>query len=156
MKLIIFLSFLLAQLNVFAQSDTLVVRFNNPVVVSPGKGYSQTVQVDLGNCTMLVLSGQVAFDKDGNLTGKDDLAKQTVQVFTNIKNIVEDAGGSMSNLIKLNYYLLDVSQIQTLRNIRDKFINAAKPPASTLVQVSKLFQDDILIEIEATAIIPKK
>jgi len=43
-----------------------------------------------------------------------------------------------------------------LRSIRDKFVNTTHPPASTLVQVSKLFRDDILIEIEATAVIPKK
>ena len=62
----------------------------------------------------------------------------------------------LNDLIKINYYLLDVNQIQTVRDIRNKYINTKSPPASTLVQVSKLFRDDILIEIEATAIIPKK
>lgn len=143
------------QVNAFAQ-DTSIVRFSNPAVVYPGKGYSQKVSVDLGTCIMIVLSGQVAFDKNGNLVGKDDLAKQTEQVFTNIKSIIEDAGGSVNDLIKINYYLLDVNQIQTVRDIRNKYINTKSPPASTLVQVSKLFRDDILIEIEATAIIPKK
>lgn len=139
-----------------AQPDSSIIKFTNPPVVYPGRGYSQAVSVDLGNCTMLMLSGQVAFDIKGGLVGKDDLAKQTEQIFSNIKSIIEDAGGSMDQLIKLNFYMLDVSAIQTVRNIRDKFINTAKPPASTLVQVSKLFRDDVLIEIEAAAIIPKK
>jgi enamine deaminase RidA (YjgF/YER057c/UK114 family) len=156
MKFICLSLLVFVQLSAFAQSNTSIIKFNNPSVVYPGRGYSQTVSVDLANCTMLVLSGQVAFDKNGNLVGKDDLAKQTEQIFSNIKSIVEDAGGSMSQLIKLNFYILDVSQIQAIRNIRDKFINTAQPPASTLVQVSKLFRDDVLIEIEATAIIPKK
>jgi len=156
MKFIFLLLLIAVRQTTFSQSDTSIIKFNNPSVVYPGRGYSQTVSVDLGNCTMLVLSGQVAFDKAGNLVGKDDLAKQTEQVFTNIKSIVEDAGGSMSQLIKLNFYILDVSQLQAIRNIRDKFINTLKPPASTLVQVNKLFRDDVLIEIEATAIIPKK
>jgi len=52
--------------------------------------------------------------------------------------------------------LLDMSQIQTLRAVRDKFVNLKHPPASTLVQVNKLFRDDVLIEVEATAIVPNK
>lgn len=156
MKCIASLLFFCLQLNAFAQSDTSIIKFDNPAVVYPGKGYSQTVSVDLGTCTMLVLSGQVAFDKNGNLVGKDDLTKQTEQIFSNIKSIVEDAGGSMNQLIKINFYILDVSKIQSVRNVRDKFVNTNQPPASTLVQVSKLFRDDVLIEIEATAIISKK
>lgn len=105
---------------------------------------------------MLIISGQVALNKQGDLVGKNDLAKQTEQIFTNIKNILEDAGGNMDNLIKTSIYLTDVDKIQIFRDVRDKFINLKYPPTSTLVQVSKLFRDDILIEIEATAIIPKK
>ncbi|MEZ2334957.1 RidA family protein [Mucilaginibacter sp. RCC_168] len=138
----------------FAQTNDIT--FINPLSVSTPKGYSQAVTVDLGKSTMLILSGQVALDKSGQLIGKDDITAQIQQVFTNIKNIVEAAGGSMSDVVKLNYYMIDVSQVQVLRGIRDKFVNTTHPPASTLVQVSKLFRDDILIEIEATAVIPKK
>lgn len=84
------------------------------------------------------------------------MAKQTEQVFRDIKNCVANAGGTMDNIVKLSYFTLDVSQIQKVRDVRDKFINITKPPASTLVQVSKLFREDILIEIEATAIIPHR
>ncbi|MOA54153.1 Endoribonuclease L-PSP [compost metagenome] len=62
----------------------------------------------------------------------------------------------MDNIVKLGIYVKDVSQIQSLRNVRDRFINTQTPPASTLVEITKLFREDILIEIEATAIIPKK
>jgi 2-iminobutanoate/2-iminopropanoate deaminase len=109
-----------------------------------------------GSSKMIIMAGQVAFNKDGQLIGAGDIAKQTEQVFTNIKNIVEDAGGTMNDIVKLNYYLKDVAQINQVRAIRDKYINTKTPPASTLVEVSKLFRDDILIEIEATAVIPKK
>jgi enamine deaminase RidA (YjgF/YER057c/UK114 family) len=120
------------------------------------KGYSQAVAIDMGKNTMLILSGQVALNKDGKLVGQGDLSQQVQQVFGNIKSIVESSGGTMDNVVKLNYYMLDVSQVQMLRGIRDKFINIGHPPASTLVQVSKLFRDDILIEIDATVVIPKK
>ena len=138
----------------FAQTSN--VSFINPASVNTPKGYSQAVTVDLGKSTMLILSGQVALDKSGQLVGKDDISAQIQQVFTNIKNIVEAAGGNMNDVVKLNYYMIDVSQVQVLRSIRDKFVNTIHPPASTLVQVSKLFRDDILVEIEATAVIPKK
>jgi enamine deaminase RidA (YjgF/YER057c/UK114 family) len=139
-----------------AQQPEKSVNFKNPENVWTPKGFSQAVEIDLGNSKMVLISGQVALDKAGNLVGKDDFATQAKQIFQNIKLILENSGGSMNNLVKLNFYLRDVSQIQTLRNIRDQFINTQSPPASTLVEVSKLFREDILIEIEATAIVPKK
>ena len=132
------------------------VTFSNPTSVAPAKGYSHAAVIDLGTSRMLVISGQVGLDKQGNVIGKDDIALQTEQVFKNIKAIVEDAGGTMNHLIKLSYFLRDVKQIQSVRDIRNRFINVAQPPASTLVEVSHLFRDDILIEIEATAVIPKR
>jgi 2-iminobutanoate/2-iminopropanoate deaminase len=105
---------------------------------------------------MLIISGQVALDTKGNLVGPGDYEKQTEQIFTNIKNIVESAGGKMDDVVKLGFFVRDVGQIQKVRTARDRFINTQNPPASTLVEVSKLFRDDVLIEVEATAIIPKK
>lgn len=140
----------------FSQTDTSVVKFVNPSTVSIPKGYSHAAEIDLGTCKMLIISGQVAIDSKGNLVGKGDFNKQAEQVFQNIKNIVESGGGNMNNIVKLGFYVLDVNQAPTLRLIRDKFVNIKRPPASTLVQVSKLFRDDILIEVEATAIIPNK
>jgi reactive intermediate/imine deaminase len=153
MKAIVFLPAMLLTITSIAQTK---VEFVNPPSVSTPHGYSQAAVIDLGNCRMVIISGQVALDAKGNLVGKDDIEKQTEQVFTNIKNIVEGTGGAMDNIVKLGFFTTDVSKIQAVRNVRDKFINTQKPPASTLVQVSKLFRDDILIEIEATAIIPAK
>jgi enamine deaminase RidA (YjgF/YER057c/UK114 family) len=139
----------------FSQTDTSIVKFQNPSSVTPAKGYSHAAVIDLGNCKMIVLSGEVPFDKNGNLIGQGDIEKQTEQVFLNIKNILSELGGTMDNVIKLRIYMTDVSQIQTFRNVRDRFINLKNPPTSTLAQVSKLFRDDVLIEVEATAIIPE-
>jgi 2-iminobutanoate/2-iminopropanoate deaminase len=156
MKMYFFIILLCSSSVCFAQQDGQGVAFINPSSVNVPKGYSQAVAIDMGKNTMLILSGQVALNKDGKLIGQGDLSQQIQQVFSNIKSIVESAGGTMDNVVKLNYYMLDVSQVQVLRDIRDKFINIDHPPAGTLVQVSKLFRDDILIEIEATAVIPKK
>ena len=141
----------------FAQpGNNSMVKLLNPPSLATPNGYSHVAEIDLGTCRMLILSGQVALDKEGNLLGKDDLAKQTDQVFQNIQHIVTNSGGTMKEVVKLSYFIRDVSQIKKVREIRDKYINIQNPPASTLVEVSKLFREDILIEIEATAIIPKR
>jgi len=154
MKILILCSALLWSVTALAQQNA--VRFVNPSSVSTPHGYSQASLIDLGHSTLVILSGQVALDVKGNLVGKDDLEKQADQVFQNIKNSIQELGGSMNDIVKLGYFITDVSKIQAVRIVRDKYINTRTPPASTLVQVNKLFRDDILIEIEATAVIPKK
>ncbi|NIJ55325.1 RidA family protein [Dyadobacter arcticus] len=148
--------FILPLLLLACTSFGQIVKFSNPATVAKPNGYSHAAIIDLGNSKMVIISGQIALDKQGNLVGKDDMGKQAEQVFANIKSIVEDAGGTMNDLVKLNYFLLDVAQIQAVRNVRDKYVNVQNPPASTLVQVSKLFRDGFLLEIEATAVISKK
>jgi enamine deaminase RidA (YjgF/YER057c/UK114 family) len=137
------------------ETDTSIVNFKNPSSVAAPKGYSHAAVIDLGSCQMIALSGQVPLDNNGNLVGQDNFEKQSEQVMLNIKNILSDLGGTMSDIIRLGIYTTDVSQIQAFRQVRDKFIDITKPPTSTLVQVSKLFRGDVLIEVEATAIIPK-
>lgn len=153
MKKILWLPVLFICLNSIAQ--TKQVQLLNPAAVATPKGYSQAAVIDLGASKMVILSGQVPLDKQGQLVGAGDIGKQTEQVFQNIKGIVEELGGNMSNVVKLGYFITDISGLQSMRTIRDKYINTAQPPASTLVQVNKLFRDDVMIEVEATAIIPK-
>ncbi len=105
---------------------------------------------------MVIISGQIALDSNGNLIGKNNLAQQAEQVFTNIKNIVAESGGTMNDVVKIGIYMTDITQVQILRVVRDRFFNQQKPPASTLVEVRKLIRDDLLIEVEAIAIIMKK
>lgn len=156
MKIVLYFLILMISTNAFSQQDTNLVRLYNPAGVAAPKGYSHVAVINLGTCKMLILSGQVAFDQQGNFVGNHNLAKQTEQVFKNIKAIAEDAGGSMNDVVKLTYFITDASQIQIIRNVRDQFINTKQPPASSLVQVAKLFRDDALIEVEATLIIPGK
>jgi enamine deaminase RidA (YjgF/YER057c/UK114 family) len=143
-------------INSFSQKDTSSVKLNNPATLHKPGGYSHTAEINLGTCTMVIISGQVPLDSKGNLVGKNDLIAQAEQVFRNIQLCVESAGGNMNNIVKLNYYLTDASQVQKVRDARDKFIDTAHPPASTLVQVARLFREDVLLEVEATAIIPHK
>jgi enamine deaminase RidA (YjgF/YER057c/UK114 family) len=101
----------------------------------------------------IYISGQVALDQSGNLVGPDDLRAQTQQVFTNLKAALEAAGADFNHVVKLSYYLLDISQIQIVREARDQFVNAQSPPASSAVEVRRLVRDDFLIEVDAIAVL---
>ena len=55
--------------------------------------------------------------------------------------------------MKLNYYLVDATQLPVVREVRDQYVNTKQPPASTAVEVRRLFRDDLLIEVEAVAVV---
>lgn len=152
----IFITILLAILDAaaFSQAGTPVITFTNPSSVSRPKGYSHAADISLGNYRMVMISGQVAVDSNGSLVGKGDIAKQSEQVFINIRNILLSLGGTMDHVAKISVFMTDISQFGQFREVRGLFVNAQNPPASTLVQVCKLAHGDFLLEVEAMAIIP--
>jgi len=123
-------------------------------LIAPGPaGYSHIAKVNHG--TIVYLSGQVPSDASGKLIGEGDFEAQVEQVFRNLKIAVEAAGGTMVDIVKLNYYLVaevDQANVPKLRPIRDRYINVEKPPASTFVVVSRLMRPGWLIEIEAAGL----
>ena len=137
------------------QSTDQLVKFSNPATATTPKGYSQLVEVDLGTVRMVILSGQVALDKSGEVVGKDDPKAQFEQIFRNIQALVQSAGGTMKQVVKLTYFVRDVAHLPLLREVRDRYISQEYPPASTAVEVSNLFRNEFLAEVEAIAIIPK-
>lgn len=147
---------MLVSVNALAQRDLPSAKFINPTTVSKVNGYSHAVEIGLGKSKMLIISGQVALDKDGKVVGGVNFEKQTDQVFTNIKSIIENSGGSMSDLVKVTVYLRNVSNINKFREVRNRYITVNNPPASTLVEITHLARDEFLLEVEATAVIPKK
>jgi enamine deaminase RidA (YjgF/YER057c/UK114 family) len=74
----------------------------------------------------------------------------------NLQAAVEAAGGDFNDVIKLNSYFLELSHLSEFREVRDKYINLKHPPASTAVQVPRLFRPEFLVEIEAVAVVRKK
>jgi reactive intermediate/imine deaminase len=128
------------------------VEYLNPPTLSAPTGYTHLVQVRGGRT--LYIAGQVAFDKSGNVVGKGDFAAQTTQVFENIKAALAAGGATFDNVIKVTTFVTDLSQMATLRSIRGKYYGK-NAPASTLVQITKLAHEDLLIEIEAIAVVPE-
>jgi reactive intermediate/imine deaminase len=113
-------------------------------------GYSHVVEVPASS--IVFVSGQVPLDASGELVGAGDVQAQTRQVFTNLTAALEAAGVGWNDVVKLNYFLRDVSTLATVRSVRDEFLDTRHLPASTLVEVSSLFRDDVMIEIDAIAV----
>ena len=128
------------------------VEYMNPPTLSSPTGYTHVVQVHGGRT--VYIAGQVAFDKSGNLIGKGDFAAQATQVFENLKLALAAAGATFDNLVKVTTFVTDLSQIQVLREIRAKYYGK-NAPASTLVEIGKLAHEDLMIEIEAIAVVPE-
>jgi enamine deaminase RidA (YjgF/YER057c/UK114 family) len=128
-------------------------RFITPASLPPSHGYSHIVEVPAGS-RMVYISGQLPLDRKGKLVGAGDFRRQAEQVFANLQLALSELGGTFAHVVKLNYYLTDVSQLADLRAVRDQHVNRVAPPASSVVEVRRLLRDDVLLEIEAVAALP--
>jgi enamine deaminase RidA (YjgF/YER057c/UK114 family) len=113
--------------------------------------YHQVVKVT-GARTILFISGQVAYDKDGTPLHRGDFRGQAREAFRCIKAHVEAAGGTLDDVVKLNTYVTDVRYRADLLPVREEFFGR-KGPASTLVAVPALAHPDWMIEVEAIAVL---
>jgi enamine deaminase RidA (YjgF/YER057c/UK114 family) len=104
--------------------------------------------------TLVYISGQVAWDTNGKIVGKGDLRVQVTKALENLKLALTAAGATMEDLIKVNYYVVNLKpdQVTIIREVRSKYFSAEHPPASTLVGVTALAREEFMIEIEAVAV----
>jgi len=151
MKILLASLLFLAALPLSSQTE-----FLKPSGLAPAHGYTHAIVTRPGK--MIFLSGQVANDPTGQLVGKGDLKAQAEQVFANLKTALAAAGATFNDVVKITWYVRNykLEDLPALRAIRDKYVNTAQPPASTLVGVASLFQDDYLIEVDAIAVVPEK
>jgi 2-iminobutanoate/2-iminopropanoate deaminase len=147
------LGVLLMSIAALAQSSKSA-QFVNPPELSKPPGYTHAVI--LSSNKLVYLSGQVALNAKGELVGKDDFRTQVTQVFENMKLALAAAGATPAHLIKLNYFVvgLEPEKLKIIREVRDRYVNTAEPPASTLVGVQQLFREGFQIEIEGVAVLP--
>jgi enamine deaminase RidA (YjgF/YER057c/UK114 family) len=110
-------------------------------------GYSRAVRI--GN--IIEVAGTTAMDGD-TLIGKDDLYAQTVFIIKKIEKALQDAGASLTDVVRTRMFVTDISKWEAAGKAHGNFFRDIKPVA-TMVEVSKLINDDLLIEIEASAIV---
>jgi 2-iminobutanoate/2-iminopropanoate deaminase len=97
---------------------------------------------------LLFVSGVAPVDEQFRLVGEDDVAAQARQVFLNMKKILDSAGTSFDNVLKVTVYLTDIADRTKINPIRQEFFGAARP-ASTLIGISALVIPGMKVEIEA-------
>ena len=127
--------------------------FLNPAGLPVLPGFSQVVTATEGK--IVFISGQVALDANNEVVGKGDLRAQVVQTFENLKGALAAVGATFDDVLKTNTYIVNYTpdMIGVVREVRSQYLPQEKPPASTLIGVQALVLEDLLIEIEAFALL---
>ena len=112
------------------------------------RGYSHVAKVG----KTLYIAGQVARDVQGTLVGKGDFEAQIRQVYTNLKNILQEAGGGLENIVKMTTILTHYGYLESRKKIHNEFFGDIMPP-NTLPIVESLATPDYMVEVEAIAVL---
>jgi enamine deaminase RidA (YjgF/YER057c/UK114 family) len=130
-------------------------KFLNPDTIAKPVGYTHVVEPVFGR--LVFISGQLGLGADNRIVGgPGDFRAQAEQTFVNLRNALAAAGAGFEHVVKLNSYFLDVAHLAIFREVRDRFVDPAAPPASTAVVISALARPDALIEVEAIAVVPSR
>ncbi len=127
-------------------------KYLNPDTLLKPRGYTHVVTIT-GPAKMIFVSGQVAIDKEGKLVGPGDLKTQIRQASANLKAALEAAGATPVDIVKTNTYIVNYKQsdYSAMREARGELFPDGEPPASTLVGVTSLAVDGLMVEMEAVA-----
>jgi enamine deaminase RidA (YjgF/YER057c/UK114 family) len=105
-----------------------------------------------GGQRVLFCAGQTSYDADGAPLHDGDMHAQVNQAFDNLETVLKEAGFSLADVVRLNYYTTDVDAFLAAAAVGGRRLAAAGcRPTSTLLGVNRLFHPDILVELEATA-----
>ncbi len=131
-------------------------KFLNPDTIAKPVGYTHVVEPTVPG-RIFFISGQLGLDIDNKIVGAPgDFRAQAEQTFVNLKNALAAVGADFTHVVKLNNYFTDISHLGVFREVRDRFVDAAAPPASTAVAIAALARPGALIEVEAIAVVPTK
>jgi len=120
-----------------------------PPFIHKTAGYSHAVRA--GNT--LYIAGQVALDADGNLVGEGDIEAQVAQVWQNLKAVLGHAGGTVEDIVKITVFTTDIAYRPAIAAARDAVFPNGRYPASTFLVVQSLARPELLVEIEAIAVL---
>ena len=124
----------------------------NPQELYDPRFFSHAVVTE-GAARFVHVSGQVSYDRDGFVVGKDDLRAQCEQVFKSLSHALRASGARWADVVKMNAYMVGMTPdgVNLYREIRSRHVDPKCRPASTLVGVTRLVDDDLLIEVEVVA-----
>jgi enamine deaminase RidA (YjgF/YER057c/UK114 family) len=131
-------------------------KFLNPDTIAKPVGYTHVVEPTFPG-RIFFISGQLGLDIENKIVGAPgDFRAQAEQTFINLKNALAAVGADFSHVVKFNSYFTDIGHLGVFREVRDRYVDAAAPPASTAVAISALARPGALIEVEAIAVVPTK
>ena len=126
-------------------------RIINPWTWQDAFGFVQANEIR-GAQRTLICAGQTSVDANGAPVHAGDMAAQITQALTNLETVLKDAGLTLADVVRLNYYTTDVDGfVQAANTFGPRLAEAGCRPASTLLGVQRLFHPDILVELEAVA-----
>jgi len=111
-------------------------------------GYSRAVRIG----DIIEVAGTTAIDENGNLVGKDDPYKQTIFIIQKAEKALIELGAGLENVIRTRIYTTDISSWEEIGKAHGEYFKKIKPVA-TMVEVSKLINPEILVEIEFSAVL---
>lgn len=128
-------------------------KFLQPAELAKPVGYTHAVSVDRGR--MVFIAGQVAFDANNQVVGPGNLRAQTEQVLRNLGVALAAAGATFADIVKWTTYVVNFkpSDRAVIADVRIRFIGDNPPPTSTLIGVQSLVLPELMIEIEAIAVV---
>ena len=131
-------------------------QFLNPEQIFDPKTFTHTVAVTGGR--LVYVSGQVSYDRAGNVVGKGDVRAQCERIFECLGHCLAAAGATFADVIKLNGYMVNSNPeaVRVYREVRSRFLDPARLPASTLVGIERLVHPDLLLEVEVVACVGSK
>jgi enamine deaminase RidA (YjgF/YER057c/UK114 family) len=128
------------------------IRFVNPEALGPSRGYTYVVEANRPG-RIVYLAGQLGTDPTGKGVSAD-FREQATRAYENIKVALASVGAKFEDVVKINVYLTDIrAQLPIHREVRDKYMNKAAPPASTTIEISRLAREGGLIEVEVVAVL---
>jgi 2-iminobutanoate/2-iminopropanoate deaminase len=130
------------------------IRFSNPDTIAKPPGYSHVVEVT-GPGRTVYFAGQLGIDKSGKMGAN---AREQIEIaFENVKAALASVGAGFEHVVKLNNYVVNIgTNLAHYREVRDRYVNTASPPASTTVGVPELARPGALFEVEAIVVLPPK
>lgn len=129
----------------------MITEYVNP----PGMHSAAYTHAVVATGTPVFITGQIAIDPDGNLVGPGDIDAQVEQVWKNIQMILDQLGASLDDIVKLTTYATDVRYMQPIGAYRRELFGERRLPGSTFLVVTALARPELLVEIEAIAMVER-